>query len=418
MQKKKLFFVSIFMVVVFFIGIFLGILINSKQPSFYRAIKEKIYYGYLNKKRVYHHTWKEIEVYSNSKLTDFYKQEEFNNLFSKSATTSYNYIKNSSKSFQEMLFKNFILDPDIVEIKPVTNFEGKENFLFRELIKNDDINLKKDEIYLVKYYDVKSFGVLHKSKNSQKLLIYNQGHGGNSYDYDYFHKIKNYFLKKDYDVLNVNMPIRGLNLLTNANMTFPVNPEYNRYPDFDILFSHPTSRRHEIFSNFYDAKYKDKKPFSIFISGNYYLIKNVIDLNQYSEINVVGHSGGAVMSLYYMNLIPEIDKLYYSSGSLPKIYNLENNGDWEMYNTSFFSQYNYFDLFLGSLIDQNNNFDREIIFQYQVNDIVKSYGGPPVISFSEKMLKFSKEKNLNIKFDIRNSTDHKVNFSSVIENFN
>ena len=81
MQKKKLFFVSIFMVVVFFIGIFLGILINSKQPSFYRAIKEKIYYGYLNKKRVYHHTWKEIEVYSNSKLTDFYKQEEFNNLF-------------------------------------------------------------------------------------------------------------------------------------------------------------------------------------------------------------------------------------------------------------------------------------------------------------------------------------------------
>ena len=89
-----------------------------------------------------------------------------------------------------------------------------------------------------------------------------------------------------------------------------------------------------------------------------------------------------------MNLIPEIDKLYYSSGSLPKIYNLENNGDWEMYNTSFFSQYNYFDLFLGSLIDQNNNFDREIIFQYQVNDIVKSYGGPPVISFIEKMLKF------------------------------
>tara|TARA_X000000950_G_scaffold259044_1_gene327119 strand:- start:2765 stop:4018 length:1254 start_codon:yes stop_codon:yes gene_type:complete len=417
MQKKNLFFVSIFVLAVFFIGIFIGIVINSKQPSFYRVIKDKIYYGYLNKERVYHHSWMEIKEESTNKLTEFYRLDEFDNLFSKSANASYNFIKNNSKSFREMLFKDFILDPNIVEIKPVTNFEGKENFLFRELIKNKDINLDKDEIYLVKYYDIKSFGVLHKSKNSQKLLIYNQGHSGNSYDFDYFHKIKNFFLKKDYDVLNLNMPIRGLNWLTNANMTFPVNSEYNKYPNFDILFSHPTSRRHEIFSNFYDSKYKNKKPFSVFISGNYYLIKKAIDLNQYSEINVIGHSGGAVMSLYYMNLIPEINKMYYSSGALPKIYSFDNNGDWETYNTSYFSKYNYFDLFFGSLIDQKENSNREVIVQFQINDPV-CCSGPPVVSFSEKMVKFSEKNKLKFKSIIRDSSDHKINFSSVIENFN
>ena len=135
MQKKKLFYVIIFVLAVFFIGIFLGIVINSKQPAFYKAIKDKIYYGYFNKERVYHHTWMEIKEESTNKLTEFYKQDEFDNLFSKSANTSYNFIKNNFKSFQEMLFKNFILDSNIVEIKTVTNFEGKEFFCLENLLK-------------------------------------------------------------------------------------------------------------------------------------------------------------------------------------------------------------------------------------------------------------------------------------------
>ena len=57
------------------------------------------------------------------------------------------------------------------------------------------------------------------------------------------------------------MPVRGLNWLTNANMTFPVNSEYKKYPNFDILFSHPTTRRHEIFQTFMTQSIKIKNHF-------------------------------------------------------------------------------------------------------------------------------------------------------------
>ena len=394
-------------------------------------VKDKIYYGIVKnldkystsynisggyKELIYRNDWHKNKNETLKTVYQNINSPTFKNFFVKRANSSLNYIQENFNLYKNEIIKNNILDQEIVTFNKVINFKDKKNIFFNNLITEKTIDSKIDQVFVVKYYGIRNYGILHKSVNSKKLLIYNQGHGGNSYNYKYFNKIKDEFLKRDYDLLNLNMPIRGFNQLSNAKMSFPVNPYFYEFSDTNIQYTHETTKKHTVFSNFYDSKYKHKKPFALFISGNYYLIKNIIKQNDYSEIIFVGHSGGGLMGLFYLNLFPEIEKGYLSASFLPKMYNLNSDGDWEYIYTHFLKKNTYFDLLFGSLIDENQSFSRKIILQYNKYDpVCCSY--PYSESFSKNINEFAKYNNLNLKSYHPNKKQHKIDYKYLISNF-
>ena len=65
-----------------------------------------------------------------------------------------------------------------------------------------------------------------------------------------------------YDILNLNMPIRGFNLLPNKYISFPVNPYKQLTPSISLDYPFKGTRDHQIFRYYYDK---------IFLKKNHYL---------------------------------------------------------------------------------------------------------------------------------------------------
>lgn len=252
---------------------------------------------------------------------------------------------------------------------------------------------------------------------SNKIIIYNQGHAGNSYNYEYFLKLKSKYISEGYDVLNLNMPLRGMNRLINKYTKIPVNPYKNILPSENINYPFLGTENHQLFRYFYDKNFPNKKPLSVFLSGNYYLIKNILSLNDYSEIKIIGHSGGGLQAIYYMFLIPEISKGFISSGFFTKTHRLDNTGgDWEHYYSNFIMNNNYFDLIYGSLIDKNDKFNRELIFQFNNLDL-SCCGYPYSKNFVNLLNNLGKDLNLNLSAYFIEKDFHKIHLNTLYENF-
>ena len=80
----------------------------------------------------------------------------------------------------------------------------------------------------------------YHSNNKKKLLIYNQGHGGNPYNFDYFIKIKEHYKQKGFDVMSLSMSAIGYN---EGRSSFPlIDLEKERWS-------------HSKYNKFYDEKY-------------------------------------------------------------------------------------------------------------------------------------------------------------------
>ena len=235
-------------------------------------------------------------------------------------------------------FDNYLLDRELVEIKEVN-----KSF---EFVKTENL----DKIFVAEYYNVKHFGILHKSniKNSKRLLIYFQGHGGTPHKFDYFNKIKDHYLNKGFDVFALAMSDKGFN---KTGISFPGHDE--------------KIKNHSTFKNFFDPDIPQKKPLSLMLSGNFYLIKNLINNNKYEKIYVVGISGGGWYATFMSALIPEIEKSYSFAGTFPKLLSIFkiNRGDWEQSQSEIFDTIDYWNLYKLSILDENYKKNR---FHYQI----------------------------------------------------
>ena len=62
------------------------------------------------------------------------------------------------------------------------------------------------------------------------------------------------------------------------------------------------------------------------LSGNYYLLKKIIENNYYNKISMFGKSGGAWETLLLAAIIPQIDEsISFSGGTMPLIYRVNDN---------------------------------------------------------------------------------------------
>ena len=296
---------------------------------------------------------------------------------------------------RNLINKKYILDESQITYAKIDNF--KNNF---DGFKHKPSN--KYEIFSLNYYEINHFAILEKSKKrTKKLLIYNQGHGGNPYDFSYFIEIKNKFLSEGYDVMSLTMT--GLGYNKDKKINFP-----NFNPEFDASL-------HKSYSTYYDPKFPNKKPLSLILSGNYFLIKKIINNNLYDEVIMVGFSGGGWYTTLISSLITEIDKSYSFAGTVPLLFRLfdTNYGDWEQIDSSIYEIVDYNSFYVLSTMDEIGNFTRE---HYQI------YNDKDTCCFKNPAAKILKKiyKEINIKnFEILivNNEKHTINTDYFFEKF-
>lgn len=309
-------------------------------------------------------------------LKNFAKKQLIN--FSNLEETSYKNFKNSKKigfqNFQNDLKKKYILNESQIKFNQI-----KDEDLLNKIITNNNF-----ELFSVSFYDVKEFGVLIKNKKfrSNNLIIYIQGHRGNPFDNKYFLDLKNKYLNHNYDILALSMSNLGLNKVKflSTHLEFPNKNSNNR--------------RHEIYSDFKDLNYPEKKPLSLMLSGNYYLIKNILLKKNYDKIILTGISGGGFYTTLLTPIINEIDISISFSGTKPLHYVYYRCcHDWEQKYSSIWKKYNYEDFYYMSTFRLKNNsiFRRK---SYQIYDLDEGevFGG----RFAQSMKKVS--DNINSEF--------------------
>lgn len=291
---------------------------------------------------------------------------------------------------RENIIKNYILDSTQVKINQ-TDFTSS---CFGE-VKQINSN----------FYGINQKGFL-KQNNSKKLLVFIQGHFmGNPCEQedlvDLYDKFSN-----DYDFLILSMFNMGLN--SQRKISFPIKITSSDPMEYSNQ-NFSNYRDHSIIRYFYDSNFPNKKPLSLFLSSQYYTIKSL--LKNYDEVVLSGLSGGGWYTSLLGGLIPQIKKTFSFNGSLPLIYRISTNsmGDFEQQGSSLWGNYDYYDFYFLSLIDDNGNINRETHLIFSEFDTC-CFSSPENIYF-EKSMNEMEIKGLEVKiFKERNKHEVEVDW--------
>ena len=294
---------------------------------------------------------------------------------------------------RSLIIKNFILDESEVSFDKIINsdwnFSGSRP-------KNDY------EVFRLQYYKLNHFGVLEKINSDQKkLFIYIQGHTGNSYNDQYFLDIANKFKEEKYDILTLSMT--GLNYNENNKINFP---NYNKKLNPSL---------HKTYSTYSDKNFTNKKPLSLMLSGNYYLIKKLIKQNNYEEIVMVGLSGGGWYTTLLSSIITEVNTSYSFAGTFPLFFRIfdTNIHDWEQIDSSLYEDVNYNSLYILSTLNEEYKVTRK---HYQVfNNKDACCFRDPAATILKNM--YENHDIKNFKISVVDNNEHSIDTKFLFNSF-
>ncbi len=247
--------------------------------------------------------------------------------------------KSELKKIKNLIMKDYILNKDQTDFKIVdykTDFNKK--FL------NHENFIKNADIYKIKYYNINNYAFHHKANDKckiKKLIIYSNGHSFSAYDHQDFLDFKKKAVEKCYDFFVIGMTGLGFNAISN-----------NSFPS---QIDNTVSTNLEIIRSFYDKEFPNKKPLSLMLTGNYYLITNFLNENKYENIYMVGLSGGGWYTTFLSSLITNIDASFSIAGTLPLIFYLNsyhNSGTWEQDSSEIYNHLDYIDLYILSTMNE------------------------------------------------------------------
>ena len=292
---------------------------------------------------------------------------------------NYKFIRNN-------ILKNYILP------KKITKFfdEGKN------IPKGYWINKPEGEfnVYKLNYYNMSHIGILEKENGNRKIIIYNQGHDNNPYNHSYFIELKNYYKGKGYDVFSLSMTNLGYNLNV-SNKKDKIN-----FPGLKNPIVHLS---HNDYKYYHDPNFPNIKGLSLMLSGNYYLIKEII--KNYDEVVMVGISGGGWYTTILPSIITEIKNSYSFSGSFPFLLRTFGSfGDWEQWESEIYNEYNYLDFYFLNITDKDGNFTRYHNQIYIRND--DTFNDPGANLF--KKIKNRTLTSKNFQINLLNSDKHEI----------
>ena len=388
MKKKKLLLILIALITTY---LFLGNTINNDKYKFIKIyfpseVKQTIKY-YLFPNKYQKETSIKNDVLQNKIYEYFYN-----------SNITFNLKKNEEyREIKSIILKNFILDEDQVKI---SKLRDNKTFLKKyEILKNHN----DYEIYQSKYYEIYHYAILDKSNDNcseKKLYIFSSGHGYNPIESVEYLTLKSAMLGNCYDFLTLNMTGVGINQTTHDQFDFPSK----------IPGANPVS--HNEYFTYFDSQHPEKKPMSLILSGNYFLIKKILSIKDYSDdVIMSGFSGGGWYATVLPSIITDIKKSYSISGTLPLVYRsyLNNSGqDEENINFEFLKNSNYIDLYYLSTLDDNFISKRTHVQIYGKNDVYFE------ARFAELFKKSFSLKNFKIVID-ENSLGHKLNPNLLIQ---
>ena len=182
----------------------------------------------------------------------------------------------------------------IKEIK--NNFIIKEELTSKQTIKNK---------LIVSYETIKHESLIVEKKNNKNLIIFISGHEPTSPEEKKSIKLLTNELN-NYDVLYLSIFNRGLNKKFRNEISFK---GLNQNKDYDM--------NNNNILKLYDNHANNINPLGLFLSGNYYLIKNALQKKKYDQVTIAGLSGGSISALFYGVLFDEINNVLTFDGVLP-----------------------------------------------------------------------------------------------------
>ena len=233
-----------------------------------------------------------IEVYDEKAIVDV------------AARRIYSTVENAIDMREQLKRNTIIPEYNLIYIKG----NERERYLDSYINDNTTTFRSRMEVARVATYGVNHYGVLIQTsqKPNRKLLVYNQGHGGNPFKFEYFIAIIEEAKIAGYDVLALSMS--GLGLNDNDPTIFPTRNGMTKFQNI---------KQHNIFSQFYDSKNPELTGLAPMLSGNYFLIKESIKRKAYKQVVMTGISGGGWYTTLLSSVIPEIERSISFAGTVP-----------------------------------------------------------------------------------------------------
>jgi hypothetical protein len=262
-----------------------------------------------------------------------------------------------------------------------------------------------EDIINASFYGIQVRGVLaHAGGHKKKcIVIYNQGHKGNPFEFKYHNLLRKRTLIHGCDFLSLSMLGIGQNL---GGVSFPTKLGFNQ--SSYVKLTKYQAQNHNNYSTFYDDRIPKVEPLSLFLSGHYRIILDVIE--KYSSVYMVGISGGGVYTSLLSALIPKIDKSISVAGSFPFFFELTGTGAPADYETRFAPLWNDYDFwhfyFLG-LSDFDGAYTRSVYLIFNNEDHCCFFD--PVASYVKRIL----DDAGHVKTIVDKSKEHSINVDLV-----
>ena len=233
---------------------------------------------------------------------------------------------------------------------------------FKELYRTSLARIDKLTINMANNMSSIAYHFFPKQSNG-KLMIYHEGHSG---DFTLGTDTIRFFLDHQYAVLAFSMPLKGRNVKPVVHLERFGNVRFYLHNQLKLL-SDP-------YSYFFEP---------IAVSLNY------VETCRYSEIDMIGFSGGGWTTVLYAAIDPRIKNSFPVAGSLPLfLRSLEDIGDWEQNDPELYQIATYPELYICGAYGKDrrqiqifNQYDpccfyglRYQLYKQPVQDRIKSLG--------------------------------------------
>ena len=232
----------------------------------------------------------------------------------------------------------------------------KEKLIIPESLINIENNNHKT---IVSYETIKHESQFFGNDKNKNLIIFISGnestHPGQK------ESVKNIMSKIDNcDTLWLSIFNRGLNLKYRSEISFK---------GLENCINSQSTENYTLKNNdilkFYQGDNNKINPMSLFLSGNYYLIKEAILKKKYDRITLLGLSTAGISALFYGALFEEINSTSTFDGVVPSInyfFSPLVRKYFYFYNNTFFEEYDYDILYFIILLNKKTKKNLNLFF--------------------------------------------------------
>ena len=307
------------------IAIFFPWIVSKKKDVKIKALYRKIARLKENYEKKYNYSDK---IFSNLNF-------KFKDSLKNYLNTSMNYVSFNSPKIIDNIKEDFIVPETLIDIK------------------------NNNHKTVVSYETIKHESQFYGNDKNKNLIIFISGnertHPGQK------ESVKKIMSKiRDCDTLWLSIFNRGLNSKYRSEISFNgLENIYNSKSSEDYILKDNNILK------FYKGDNNKINPMSLFLSGNYYLIKNAISKKKYEKVTLAGLSSGCIPTLFYGVFFDEINSILTFDGFTPltSSYFTPKKGKYfYIYDNKFLEEFDYDTLYFIMLLNKKTKKNLNMFF--------------------------------------------------------